>query len=298
MESINRDNNVQKTSKLPTEVKALQGKAVLDVDGVFIACKEEGHLKKIQDKVQQLSIHSSEFLTPKILEQSPYKLHITLDNNEYQNHQEAIKEILITHLEEGAINDFKLVDNVKLITNVDAAKNLLNLILEYKNILERNEKPDSDFRDKLFSALDKFSNRRVEKLPYPKHLDELIKTLNNAILSNQRFIDTDQFTIYIPAAFEPNKILNLCKDVDNYLTANNVIAGQSSDVASPLSKHISLRQEFLMGDFNSINESGCVDLDKRINSVTLYETEQDRRVQVVIEQEESDLYLFLLNGLP
>jgi hypothetical protein len=275
----------------------MQHKNVIKPDGVFIGCKSEEYIKKIQEKSEKLDLFDPDQLTPKVLEHSPYKLHISLTNEEYPAHRDNIKEILLRHLENGVIHDFKFINNEQLKEKVDSAEQLIQLISEYKNMLEKKEAINPTLEKNLFLALDNLFG--IERLPNLEEIGLLINRINSYIKNSQRLLEGDQFTIYIPADFDKDMILSLCKEVDEYLMKSNAAPGKVLDVESPIGSYINLRQEYLMEDFNSINDDGFIDMYLRINSAKLDDDEReiDRRSRVVIEQEASDLYKHISNKL-
>ena len=272
----------------------MQRKYIIESDeSVFIGCKEESYLKKIQDKAERLFLCDENQLTPKILEQSPYKLHVSLKIEDYIKHKDKIKEIIITHLENGAINDFKFINNELLKSNIESSEQLLKLASEYKNMLEKSDKPDAEWEAKFILALD--TRFGVDSLPDIAEVIMIINRLNNSIISGRRLLEGDQFTIYLPEGFDKDKIFNLCKDISMHLEMDKAVPGKLLDVESPIGDFINLRQEYLMEDFHSVNECGLMDMHKRISSVKEHddEIENDRRRRVVIEQENSDFYKFI-----
>lgn len=280
-----------------------QRKAIMESgsdESVFVDFKEESYLKKMQSKAQELNLYDAEQLTPKILEQSPYKLHVSLQSDEYAKHKDNIKKIIITHLEGGAINDFKLINDNVLKANIESATKIANLITEYKSILENKEIPTHEWENKFLNALEDYFGRKPGSLPELSTMDEIIlPRVTRTIKDGQRLLEGDQFTIYVPEIFDNNIIHNLCNDLNTYLEQNNVSPGKLLDVESPIGKYINLRQEYLMEDFHAVNDSGFMNMDKRINSAKIYDNdiENERRKRVVLEQEESALYKYINNNL-
>ena len=266
-------------------------------EGSFIGCKEESYLKSMQQKARQLGLYDATQLTPKILEQSPYKLHVSLAIDDYPKYKDKIKQIIISSLEDGAINDFKFTSNDIIELKKDRASQLLELIKKYKVLLAENKELDASFRQEIICAVGDYFDiaNRDRCMPDAYDIKQIIETLNRAITNHERLLSGDQFTIYIPEQFNENKILNLCKKIDDYLTENTARPGKLLDVESPLGNYINFRQDFLMEDFRMVNDTGYMAMDKRIEAVQLHkdEIEIKRREQVVIEQQNSNLYKYI-----
>jgi hypothetical protein len=245
-------------------------------------------------KANRLNLRYGHQLTPNILENSPYKLHVSLGCEAYLKHKEKIIDLIVSHLVDGAINEFKFVQQETVTSTIASKQQLLESVLKYAAMLEKDEQPDVQFKDKLINdILNHFGG--FKRLPSPNEIKDIINKLNSEIKECQRFFDTDQITIYIPQDFDKDKISTLCKEINSYLTKNDAVPGKIVDVESPLGKYINFRQEYLMEDFHSINRAGSMDDSLRIDSVTPgnHENEAERRRLVVIEQNTSDLYRYI-----
>jgi len=190
---------------------------------------------------------------PKFDEASPYKLHISLSKESYAEHCNEVLTIVLKHLYLDTFSTFKCTD-------VDVLENLL--ISESVRLTQlQDEKQKSQCAASL----------------------RLIK----------RFLNGDQFTIYLSEGFSKFAVLRLCQDINDYLKQVRATPGERQYVNPGISPFISLRQEYLMCDFDMFNRLGYMDVTKRIES--LYEKPSDlfRREKVREEVVGSSLYKFL-----
>ncbi|KGP64417.1 hypothetical protein EP47_11660 [Legionella norrlandica] len=269
-------------------------------ESVFVGCQEKSYLKKMQKKAWELDLYDADQLTPEILEQSPYKLHVSLQNEEYTKHKEKIKEIIITHLEGGAINDFKFIDDNTLRDKMNSEVQIVQWIAEYKNMVAKNEKPGLDWENNFLCAINDYFGCRIDSIPDKTDIEKILTRITILIKDGQRLLDGDQFTIYIPENFDRDMIFRLCCEINTYLEQNNVTPGKLLDIESPIGNYINLRQEFLIEDFHSVNREGVIDRNKKIDSVKIHNDalENDRRKRVVLEQEQSNLYQYIIGKFP
>ncbi len=265
----------------------------------WIICSKESYIKMLEKKVEKMKVANKSTPTPSILEQSPYKLHISLQASEYDNYRDEIKAILITQMENGAINEFKFINQKVLRNKMENIKTLLELLPNYQKQLMTNEEIKENMRElkfafKAYFNYDLFFASDVEKI------NEIIEHLKVALAHCQWLYDGDQFAIYIPEGYDKDKILNLCADITIFLKKNNATPGKSTDVESPLGDYIVLRQEYLMEVFIHANSIGFIDDKDRIYAAKeddIDKKEIDRRKRVVTEQEGSDLYKHISSKL-
>jgi hypothetical protein len=267
--------------------------------GIFVDYKKSDYFQKITAKINSLYLSDSSQLTPLILELSPYKIHVSLVREEYIEHKDKIQEILISSLEKGIINAFKLVDIELLTAKLISMSNALNFISEYKKILGKKKITNSSWQTQFLETIGYWFNTNFQMLPNKNELNEIDSVLTTAFKSAQRFSNSDQFTIYIADNFDKKKILNLCREIDNFLKENDANAAKLLDVESPLGKYMNFRQEYLMADFNLFNNLGFLSISNRIDASQINDDESEniRRKQVLIEQEESELYQYLNNKM-
>lgn len=260
---------------------------------IFVGCKEKRYLQRVKEKAEDLDIFEESELTPKVLEQSPYKLHISLSQEDYAAHKEQLKEIVLAHLLKGAIYDFKFNNDTLLSKILNECKNKLKLSLEYQGMIEKGVSPKKEWEDYFLNALDK------RTIPDNFQLTRIIEKLVVSIKGYERLLFGDQFTIYVPEEFDRKLMLDLCEDIELYSKQNNLKSGNLLDVESAIGRCINFRQEYLLKDFAEINATGFIDFSKRISTVRYdnTESEDERRKQVVIEQEQSDLFKFLKQNI-
>ncbi|KTD53716.1 hypothetical protein Lsan_4126 [Legionella santicrucis] len=246
-------------------------------------------------------------LSPKILEESPYKLHVSLDFNSFHTHAVELKKILIHYLEENTISSFKIVDWEGQESVLKTLQKQLGLLHELKVLRSCHHAKGNDILYQQAHYNWKCSYLRCLGLPLniasfwevsDQNLDGLTKIIETQIDSITRFKMNGQFTIYIKEHFNKESLRDLCHELHDYLNTNSVAPGQLLDVQTAITPHISLRQEYLIQDFNSFCSQGATEPEKRINSVPHIHTEEEyrKRVQVANEQKNSALYVYLKNG--
>lgn len=119
-----------------------------------------------------------------------------------------------------------------------------------------------------------------------------LKRNRNKHASTLRFLEGDQFTIYIPEKIETalqknneksaTSIAKLCAEVQTYFLENELAAGKLSSASSAVDANINFRQTSY--DY------------KRVNAVG--ENDQEILAGVKAQQEGSFLYQFLMDSLP
>jgi hypothetical protein len=258
----------------------------------FVNCEEKNNLKKLKQKIKKLS---KNHITPAILEQSPYKIHISLEPEEYKKYRKEIINIINQYIFKSALFEYKYVRNKKLKNHIEESKELLDLALTYENNLKNNLENKINDATWEIKLIDRLKNHfKIDDLP---DMEEIITILNLSIKTDQRFIDSDQFTLYIPENFNKYKIVSLCLRINDYLLKNKVKPGKIFDVESPIGHYLNFRQEFLLEDYNEINKTGIMNLKRRIDTIPLSddEIEKERRKRVISEQENSKLYRYIKN---
>lgn len=234
-------------------------------------------------------------------------------------HLLPLKNILIKHLEAHAIHAFKFVPVEQYTEQLTLLNQSLDVIKKLQAAFKNSENIDADILGAHQSTLLdtyrelegklKSTGLRLRNWPSNEYrveclIEELTCIQDDINKNGARFFHGDQFTIYIPESFDPNAVLMLCQDINNYLDAAHPTPGQHSDVASVIGHCISLRQEFLLADFKEINSNMAYDWKKRINTLPSNSlspeektAEQMKRTAVKIEQDSSKLYQFLVANL-
>lgn len=107
---------------------------------------------------------------------------------------------------------------------------------------------------------------------------------NEAVRNDcQRLLSGDQFTLYFPYnTFDKNAILELCKEINSVLIANNIKPGVHAVAELPLSPHLSFRLEQFEG--------------KRFDP-TLFSVNKETAARFQAVQSASTLYQFLSENL-
>lgn len=94
-----------------------------------------------------------------------------------------------------------------------------------------------------------------------------------------RFLNSDQFTIYLPLNFDKIHVSTLCMKIDQLIQNKHITSsGNISDVAAPITQIINIRQEYLTGD------------KERIDAVPTASCDKVKRIQVKKEIETSSFY--------
>ncbi len=260
----------------------------LGVNNFFISCNELSYIKRIQNKTKD-----PKKMTPLVLEQSPHKIHISLQNASYLEHRDKLCELVKKHLEAGTINAFKYIENNILNGKIESSTQIINLLLEY----QAKQELTPDWENYFIRTINRYFNKNYS-LPLEEATFLKMKHQAEALLNDSlRYVDSDQFTIYIPEPFDPAQVLHLCQELNLYLTENQALPGKLIDVASPIGIYLNLRNEFLLIDIQWMNENQTFEMERRINGVKLYNNdfENERRRRVVLEQERSEFYSYLHN---
>lgn len=273
----------------------------------FIYFYEQAYYERVRTAINAKDEKiDSKKLSPKILEESPYKLHISLNFNSFHPHVAELKKILIHHLEENTIYSFKIVDWERQESDLKTLQKQLELLHELKALRSRHHSKENDIHYQQAHYNWKRSYLHCLGLPLnmasfwevsDQSLGSLTKIIEMQIDSIMRFKMNGQFTIYIKEHFNKDGLRDLCHELHDYLNTNSVSPGQLLDVQTAITPHISLRQEYLIQDFTNFCSQGVTEPEKRINSVPHIHTEEEhrKRVQVVNEQQNSALYIYLKN---
>jgi hypothetical protein len=274
-------------------------------DSLTVQCRtpDEGYLIIEHDLfIAYIERHFYAGRTGAEYEYSPYKLHISLSKNAYLEHRDAIITMLTAHLSknEGYLKEFKFVDPEQARLKIQEVKDAIKWMSEYKSVLEGRKNKKFDMHDfkMFFSAY----YPDIDEFSYPElnEVDTYLRCLNDDLNSEKRFLVGDQFTIYIPKNYHYHAILALCNEINAYLTAAKVKPGNHTDIVSLLSSHISLRQPYLMKDYDEFNACQSIDRNKRIDGTPSKDDAAEviqRRIEVKIEQDKSKLYRKLVKDL-
>lgn len=268
-------------------------------DDMFVGYKEKNYLTRLQEKCRKSTIFFSNQLTPKILEQAPFKLHISLTADDYSTHQQELIDVVLSHLEQGTIVDFK-VTNVQVILKrklfFEEFSRFLKQTAEDRRVEEKWD--SSEWRDNYFKKADHFFGRRQSSVLSINESEHELNKLEVQVKNLQRLLDSDQVTIYIPEHFDKEALLALCQEINAYLKSDHVSPGEIADIESPIGDYINLKQDYLQKDFAMVNDSGLTDSAIRIDTVCDQSGYLDgRRQQVKKEQDQSPLYQFLMENL-
>lgn len=163
------------------------------------------------------------------------------------------------HISISANDYYKHKDTINSILN-EYVRN--NTIKEYKFV----------DRSKLDEKIEKTKQKR-------NRLNASV--IDAALKTQERFLNSDQFTIYLRGNINEHKVLDMCEKINTYLIKNNVKAGNISQAASPLSPYINFRQDYFNGS--------------RVDAVLNNDPSQLNIVKQ--EQENSPLYRFLSDKL-
>ncbi len=274
----------------------------------FIYFYEQAYYERVRTAINAKDEKiAAKKLSPKILEESPYKLHVSLDFSSFHTHAAELKKILINYLEDNTISSFKIVDWERQESDLKTLQEQLKLLHELKVLRSRHHANENDMHYHQAHYNWKRSYLHCLGLPLnmasfweisDQNLDNLTKIIEMQIDSITRFKMNGQFTIYIKEHFNKESLRELCYELHDYLKANSVRPGQLLDVQTGITPHISLRQEYLLQDFTNFCSQGVTDPEKRINSVPHIHTEEEqrKRVQVANEQKNSALYVYLKNN--
>ena len=140
------------------------------------------------------------------LNNTDYKLHISLSPESYRSHFNSLVKILQKAITDNTIKHFK--------------RTMPNKISESLEI-----------------------NRAILRDANPIFDSEAIAKANKANPTMERLLQGDQFTIYIPNNYDENKITALCQHIDVALQSLGAQPGAFAAAESPLTSFISFRQD-------------------------------------------------------
>lgn len=276
---------------------------------IFITYREKQYAEEINEKLSSLaSLHDNaeQLITPHLLNFSMYKLHICIAYQSYSTNLDNILNILIKYLDPeniACIKEFKFLDINTALAQIELKKELLDYYREYKRHLP-NEIGKFNliaFKKKLatFLGVADWKSLRGKQLPNKTNIDDAINELEICLATQERFLNGDQFTIYLPKNFCKEKILKLCKEINNFLISNQAMEGSHSDVVARVGRYISIRKEYSSVDYDEMERSGVVVPAKRIDAIQEIFTEQEKLRRIAIREEiiSSELYRYLNNNL-
>ncbi len=247
------------------------------------------------ERLRQTKKRFNQF-TPQDKELSPYKLHVSLHKNDYVKYKDKILEIARSHLEAGTVNIFKFTNEQEIENTIEYCSEVRDSISEYKKLIARNEEVNFQLEKSFLQIINEYFRKDYDSSLDLSTLDNMLLLIGKTIQTAVRFIDGDQFTIYLPADFDRDKIVQLCAELESCLQENQALPGEISDVAVPIGEYTNLRQEFLRQDFEFMNEYGML-LKKRINAVNTSELDDYSRTLVVEELNTSSLLNYLRSKL-
>ncbi len=271
------------------------------LDDIFVTCREKQYAEEINEKISSLHEIVEQSITPHLLNLSMYKLHISMSYDSYLANFENILDILIKYIDptqHACIKEFKFLHTNSALKKIKQKEELIGCLYKYKNYLngESGKFDFKEFKSKLAIVLKK-PEKLVKGRDYPKrqNIEERIKELEFCIATQRRFLHGDQFTIYLLKDFSPEKVLHLCKEINNFLTFQGASEGFHSDVVGRIGRYISLRKEYSTFDYEEMEKAGVVVSDKRIDAIQEIFTEEEnvRRVAIRDEIINSDLYSYL-----
>lgn len=250
--------------------------------------------KEINRKIENKSydFHRGVFIDlPKIANQHPLKLHISLEFSAFEQHKKQIEVILCEHISEIVAREkskgdfrnfyyrFKYIDSDTLIPELILSEKLTPLLEKYQKWLEEKQVGYFD-TENLLRLLKQFYNDEKLALPNLKDTRKILTVENRRFTTSLRFIACDQFTIYFPSLFVIDDVVALSKKIDNYLKLVNAKPGLITPGATKVTDHMNLRLEYLD------------DSNKRLDAIFLCPTDADfeRRKRAVALQRQSPLY--------
>lgn len=105
-------------------------------------------------------------------------------------------------------------------------------------------------------------NKAKRRLPSETD-EETRKKLERRISTSERLVNGDQFTIYIPSDYKPEKIANLCTNIHDELVKLNAVPGEFAVAESPLTPFISFRQDHVDGEYIEAADSQLKDSQEK-----------------------------------
>lgn len=211
------------------------------------------------------------------------KLHISMSMGDYLNHHDKVIEFLKNYIKPTILFQFKHV-NISLIHEKQALKNqffdvfdtaIQDYLLDQKNVAAIRT------LIAICTKLEFSEEEIVSFLSQEDYRNEKIKEITDKKNNHLRFLDSDQFTLYIPSDFNQKKIYEMCKDIQNFISGLQVVPGRKSDAACPLTPFINVRQEYLVGD------------NERINAVLTSKSDLNKRQAVLSQIQSHPLYIYL-----
>jgi hypothetical protein len=241
---------------------------------LFTQVETASHDARMERKSAQ--IEKGMFSRTKVESISIYKLHITLIAEDYKSHQDAITQIILKYLDDKSMPVFKYANSDVMVQQREELEHNLQVMLKEIN------KANAD---------DELINR--------------IADTKDQILQANRFINSDQFTLYLARNFNKETLGKLCNEIEEYIQEHKLQPGKMYDVESPITKNISLRQIYTLQDYHrmstlehhqSLNLNGVELKDEKIETLASSGKKHlsEKRLIALKEQNESPLYKYLV----
>lgn len=262
--------------------------------GYFIVYTNSDYIENLRKTLSDIlsDIIEYQFIdTPKYRDESVYKLHVSLSKESYTIVKEDVIAIILKYLSECAINSFKHTDDDLLSSSLNEYTKLLELLLEYESFTER---PTNKWIYDYMTFAKPLVGDAAGKIEDKTFARQLITSVENIITDLNRFLHSDQFTLYLPSTFQKEIIIKMCNEINNYLLTKKATKGDIFEVESPIGDFINLRQEYLLDDFDQAKKTG--DVSKRINTGS-NKIDEETKKKVVSEQESSELYQSLKKSI-
>lgn len=177
-------------------------------------------LQSYENFMGYFSLDNNMALTNAQLGNVDYKLHISLSPDSYRQHQQVISDLLINAIKNGTIKHYKCTKATNIAADLETSRAAL-AALEQEATAWGVESYEAQNREQL-----------IEKMTF-----------------DERFLNGDQYTIYISMHYDQKKLVTLCQTINKALVDLNATPGQFAISESNLTPFISFRQDTYEGQY-------------------------------------------------
>ncbi|MDR3441477.1 MAG: hypothetical protein P4L65_00500 [Legionella sp.] len=198
----------------------------------------------------------------------PYKLHLTLHKNSYT--PEVIEGLIsIICKPPNPVESFKYVEFDALERNkkrMGEIESLMRTVMQRADLFGNRLLPPrmESLTDEKIKTLRRVNALLPNSSPWPPYKTPTQKDIHDLLTqftvlndecdkSYKRFMNADQFTLYIPAQSKDDDILALSQEIDSFLTRSGAQPGTAAPTELKVGAFINFRQEILQKDFKHIH---------------------------------------------
>ncbi|AWN73716.1 hypothetical protein LEAN103870_08465 [Legionella anisa] len=238
---------------------------------------------------------------PNISGIGPYKLHISLSPDSYTPKlRDQITNIILKY--PGAVRDFKYVDALRLQAGLDQLNEFNDALTQLKSKVKKGGQLIEENDKQIFTAIkrsfeshldprDRWATWRTVTREHIDELDKLVrKELEKQKKAHERFLSSDQFTLYIPTTPNKQEILRMCQEIHALLIESEAQPGGRAPTEVGLGQFINFRQELFLEDYRNLSKDPSRYEYARISA---HEKDAEKVEKIQSEMTQCELYQYL-----